>query len=187
MVAVLSAMGETTDELIRLAHEVSPTPAPARVRHARLDRRADLERALRDGDPRPRPRGRLVHRLAGRDRHRREPHEGEDRRGARAADPRRARGGQDRPRRRLPGRVDVDARRDDARPRRLRHDRRRARRRARRRRVRDLHRRRAASSPPIPRIVPNALKLDTVTLRGDARDVGLGREGDGAALDRGRA
>ena len=41
----LSAMGDTTDELIRLAHEVSPTPAPARVRHARLGRRADLERA----------------------------------------------------------------------------------------------------------------------------------------------
>ena len=83
--------------------------APARVRHARLDRRADLERALRDGDPRPRPRGGVVHRLAGGHRHRRQPHQGEDRRGARRADPRRARRGQDRARRRLPGRLDLDA------------------------------------------------------------------------------
>ena len=80
--------------------------APARVRHARLDRRAHLERALRDGDPRSRPRSGLVHRLAGRHRHRRHAHEGEDRRGARAADPRGARAGPDRPRRRVPGRVD---------------------------------------------------------------------------------
>ena len=31
VVAVLSAMGDTTDELLRLAHEVSPTPAPREV------------------------------------------------------------------------------------------------------------------------------------------------------------
>jgi len=31
VVAVLSAMGNTTDELLRLAHEVSPTPAPREV------------------------------------------------------------------------------------------------------------------------------------------------------------
>jgi aspartate kinase len=31
VVAVLSAMGETTDELLRLAHEVSPTPVPREV------------------------------------------------------------------------------------------------------------------------------------------------------------
>ncbi|MFL5971180.1 MAG: aspartate kinase, partial [Gaiellaceae bacterium] len=31
VVGVLSAMGDTTDELLRLAHEVSPTPAPREV------------------------------------------------------------------------------------------------------------------------------------------------------------
>jgi aspartate kinase len=31
VVAVLSAMGDTTDELLRLAHQVSPTPAPREV------------------------------------------------------------------------------------------------------------------------------------------------------------
>ena len=48
----------------------------------------------------------------------------------------------DRPRRRLPGRLERHPGRDHARPRRLRHDRGRARRGARRRRLRDLHRRR---------------------------------------------
>ena len=55
--------------------------------------------------------------------------------------------GQDRDRRRLPGRLDRP-RRDDARPRRLRHDRRRARGGARRRRLRDLHRRRRRLHAP---------------------------------------
>ena len=186
VVAVLSAMGDTTDELIRLAYEVSPRPQPARVRHAHLDRRADLERALRDGDPRPRPRGGLVHRVAGRHRHRRVAHQGEDRRGSRRADPRRAGGGQDRARRRLPGRVDRDARRDDARPRRLRHDRGRAGGRTRRRRLRDLHRRaRRVHGRSADRARRAEARLGD--LRGDARDVGLGREGDGSALDRGGA
>ena len=142
VVGVLSAMGDTTDELIRLAHEISPTPAAARVRHAHLGRRADLERALRDGRPRPRPRGDLAHRLAGRHRHRHRPRQGEDRGGARDADQRRARRGEDRARRRLPGRLGRLPRRDDARPRRLGPDGRGARGRARRRRLRDLHRRR---------------------------------------------
>src|SRR5918994_3637342 len=31
VVAVLSAMGDTTDDLVRLAHEISPTPAPREV------------------------------------------------------------------------------------------------------------------------------------------------------------
>ena len=55
--------------------------------------------------------------------------------------------GRDRARRRLPGRLDR-VRGDDARPRRLGHDRGRARRRARRRPLRDLHRRARASSRP---------------------------------------
>ncbi len=169
VVGVLSAMGDTTDELIRLAHEISPQPAPARVRHARLRRRAHLERALRDGDPRPRPRGRVAHRLAGRHRHRHGARQGEDRRGPRAAPERGARQGPHRARRRLPGRLDR-ARGDDARPRRLRRDRGRARVGA-RRRVRDLHRRRRRlhrRSAHRPRRAEAAADL----LRGDARDGG---------------
>ena len=54
VVAVLSAMGDSTDDLVRLAYEVSPQPEAARARHADLGRRADLLRACRDGDPRPR-------------------------------------------------------------------------------------------------------------------------------------
>ena len=69
---------------------------PARDGHAALDRRADLVRAVRDGDQRPRPRGAVADRLAGRDRHRhlahqgadprrpRRPHHGGARRGARS-------------------------------------------------------------------------------------------------------
>ena len=103
----------------------------------------------------------LAHRLAGRDRHRHDAHEGEDRRGPRAADPRGARRGQDRPRRRLPGRLHR-ARDHHARPRRLRHDRGRARRRARRRQLRDLHRRRGRlHGRPAHR--PGARKLPVVT------------------------
>ena len=74
-----------------------------------------------------------------------------------------ARGGQDRAGRRLPGRLDRRQRRDDARPRRLRHDRGRAGGRARRRGLRDLHRRRTASSRADPRIVPDARKLPVVS------------------------
>ena len=76
MVAVLSARGKTTDELVAMAYEVSAAPAPARDGHAALDRRAHLLRARRDGDQRPRPRGDLAHGLAGRHRHRHLAHEG---------------------------------------------------------------------------------------------------------------
>ena len=50
--------------------------------------------------------GGVVHRLAGRDRHRHRPRQGEDHRGPRRPHPRGARRGQGRDRRRLPGRVD---------------------------------------------------------------------------------
>jgi aspartate kinase len=40
VVAVLSARGKHTDELVALAHEVSDAAAPARDGHAALDRRA---------------------------------------------------------------------------------------------------------------------------------------------------
>ena len=185
VVGVLSAMGQTTDELIRLAHEVSPTPHPREYDMLVSTGETDLERALRDGDPRPRPRGRLVHRLAGRDRHRRHPHEGEDRRGARRAGSTRrspqdrivlvagfqgvststhdvttlGRGGSDTTAVALAAALGADAC--------------------------EIFTDVAGVFTADPRIVPDALKLDVGDLRGDARDVGVGREGDGAALDRG--
>ena len=152
VVGTVSAMGKTTDGLIDLAHQVSPDPERPRVRHAPLDGGADRVRARRDGDPRSRPGGRLVHRLAGRDHHGRRPHEGEDPRDPRRPGQGGARRGQDRARRRLPGLLARHDGRDDARPRRHRRDRRRARGRPRRRlrdllrRARRLHRRSRASS-----------------------------------------
>ena len=142
-------------------------------------------RSRRDGDPRPRPGGGLADRLAGRHPHRRRPHEGQDPRDQRRSGQGRARRGQDRARRRLPGLL---ARHDgdhDARPRRHGRDRRRARRRARRRlrdllgRARRLHRR---SSHRAER----AEAADGL-VRGDARDVRVRREGADAALGRARA
>ena len=83
VVAVLSARGKTTDELIAMAEEVSDGAGPARDGHAAVLGRAHLLRAVRDGDQRPRPPGDLADGLPGGDRHRRVPHQG--------ADPRRAR------------------------------------------------------------------------------------------------
>ena len=57
----------------------------ARDGHAALDRRADLVRAVRDGDQRPRPRGAVADRLAGGDRHRHLAHQGAHPRRARRA------------------------------------------------------------------------------------------------------
>ena len=105
VVAVLSARGKTTDDLVAAAYEISDAPARARDGHAALDRRADLLRALRDGDPRHGPRRDLADRLAGGDRHRLVAHQGADHRRARRPHPRRARRGPDRARRRLPGRL----------------------------------------------------------------------------------
>ena len=102
------------------------------------------------------------------------------------ADPRGARPGPHRARRRLPGRLHR-LRGDDARPRRLRHDRGRAGRRARRRRLRDLHRRRGRLlRRPADRRRARA-SCRAITLRGDARDGRHRREGDGAAVGRVRA
>ena len=67
--------------------------------------RADLLRAVRDGDPRPRPPRDLADRLPGGDRHRRVAHQGADPRRPRRAHPGGAGGGQHRARRRLPGRL----------------------------------------------------------------------------------
>ena len=65
--------------------------------------------------------------------------------------------------------VSTDDGRDDARPRRLRHDRGRARRRARRRRLRDLHRRRRRLHAPTRGSSRGARKLRRGLVRGDAR------------------
>ena len=103
-----------------------------------------------------------------------------------APDPRGARRGPDRARRRLPGRLDR-LRGDDARPRRLRHDRRRARRRARRGRLRDLHRRRGRLHAPTRASCRRRASSHAVTLRRDARDGRVGRQGAAATLGRVRA
>ena len=76
-------------------------------------------------------------------------------------------------------------RRDDARPRRLRHDRRRARGRARRARLRDLHRRRRRLHRR-PAARAGRTQARRAQLRGDARDGLVRRQRDGDALDRGR-
>ena len=142
-------------------------PGSARARHAADRRRAHLGRARLDGDQRPRPQRRLVHRLAGRDRDRHEPRQGAHRRDAARPRARGARRGPDRDRGRLPGRLDRQGR-DHARPRRLRHDRRRARGRARRRRLRDLHRRRRRVHGR-PAHLPERAQAVVRLVRGDAR------------------
>ncbi len=123
VVAVLSAMGKTTDDLIRLAYEVSSEPHP-REYDMLVSTGERISNALC---------AMAIHDLG---------HEAVSFTGSQAgivtdgshtkakilevrgrADPRRARRGQDRARRGLPGRLDLDQRRDDARPWRLRHDR----------------------------------------------------------------
>ena len=142
VVVVVSAMGKETDELIALANQVSTHPARPRDGHAAHRRRAEVAwrcSAWRSPTSASRPSS-FTGSQAG---------IVTDTDARQGQDPR----GQGRPaaRRRSPtGKVPVvagfqgvstDKRRDDARPRRLRHDRRRARRGVRRRRVRDLHRR----------------------------------------------
>ncbi len=142
VVGVLSAMGDTTDELIELAHQISDRPHPREydmlISVGERISNALCAMAIHDlgheaisltGSQA----GIVTDTVHGKakivDIRAQRIHEALDR-------------GEDRPRRRLPGRLDHDARRDDARPRRLRHDRGRARSGARRRDVRDLHRRR---------------------------------------------
>ena len=138
-----------------------PRPRPARARHAALDRRTDRVRARRHGRARPRPRGGLVHGLAGGDHHRRRLHEGQDPRDHARARPRARSTREDRPRRRLPGLLTRHDGRDDARPRRDGRDRGRPRGRA-RRLVRDLLRVLGVFTAD-PRIVPEARKLHSVS------------------------
>ncbi len=185
VVAVLSAMGATTDELISLAHQVSARP-DARELDMLIsvgERISCALAAMAIND--------LGHRavsltgLAGRDRHRHEARQGEDRRRPRAPHPRVARPRRDRPRRRLPGRLHRQ-RRDHARTRRLGHDGRCPRRRARRRALRDLHRRRGRlHRRPADR--PEREQAPCGQLRGDAGAGGVRREGAAAAVRRVRA
>ena len=143
VVVVVSAMGDTTDELLDLAQQVSPLPPGARARHAADRRRAHLDGAARDGDRRPRPRGPVVHRQPGRRDHRlRRTAAPGSSTSPRAGSSEALDDGRGRDRRRLPGRQPGHQGHHHAGPRRLRHHGRRARRRARRRRLRDLHRRR---------------------------------------------
>ena len=53
VVAVLSARGATTDQLVEMALRDLARAAPARDGHAAVDRRAHLVRAVRDGAQRP--------------------------------------------------------------------------------------------------------------------------------------
>ena len=62
---VVSAMGDTTDELIALAAQVSPNPHPRELDMLLTAGERISMALLCDGDQRPRPRGDLVHRLAG--------------------------------------------------------------------------------------------------------------------------
>ena len=187
VVAVLSARGKTTDACSTMAREVSDRPDPARDGHAALDRRARVRARSRDGDQRPRPRGDLADRLAGGHRHRHLAHQGADHRGARRPHPRRARGGQDRARRRLPGRLDRQPRRHHARaaaaptPPRWRWPRRSAPRSARSTPTSP------ACSAPTRGSCPRRAQAARRLLRGDARDGGLRRQGAAAALGRVRA
>ena len=142
VVVVVSAMGDTTDDLLDLAQQVCPVPPAARDRHAADGRRAHLQGAGRDGD---RFAGRAGPSFTGsqagvittrharqREDHRRHTGPGAGRAGR---GPRRAG-------RRLPGRQPGHQGRHHAGPRRLGHHRGRAGRGAERRRLRDLHRRR---------------------------------------------
>ena len=122
VVVVVSAMGDTTDDLLALAKQVSPNPdrreldmlltAGERISMALLS--MAIRELGGDADQ--------LHRQPVGHHHQRSPRRRAHHRGA--AVPRAGRAGarQDRRHRRLPGRV-VPARGDDARPRRQRHDR----------------------------------------------------------------
>ena len=180
VVAVLSARGKTTDELIAMAEEVSPIPDPRemdmllstgeRISCALcamaindLGQRAISLTGSQAGivTDTSHTKAKIIDVRADRIRE------------ALERGPHRARG-------RLSGRLDL-ARRHHAGPRRLRHHRRRARRRNRRRDLRDLHRRRrrvhgrSADRARRPQAGPGEL-------RGDARDGRLGGQGAPAAL-----
>ncbi|CAM5230624.1 hypothetical protein SANTM175S_10924 [Streptomyces antimycoticus] len=69
VVVVVSAMGDTTDELIDLAEQVSPMPRAEF--DMLLTAGADLHGLAGHGDQKPRSRGAVVHRQPGGSHHRR--------------------------------------------------------------------------------------------------------------------
>ena len=87
VVAVLSARGHTTDELIAAAEEVSAFPDPREMDMLLSTGERISLRALRDGDQRPGAPGDLADGLAGGDRDRHLAHEGPDPRRPRRPDP----------------------------------------------------------------------------------------------------
>ena len=141
VVVVVSAMGDTTDDLLDLAQQVCPAP-PARELDMLLTAGERISNALVAmaieslGAQRP-----VVHRLAGRRHHHRHPRQREDHRRHAGPAAGRARRRRHRAGRRLPGRQPGQQGRHHAGPRRLGHHGGRAGRGAERRRLRDLHRR----------------------------------------------
>ena len=178
VVVVVSAMGDTTDELLDLAQQVTPLPPAARAGHAADRGRADLAwpcwpwrsptSASRRASFTGSQAGVITDSAHGQ---------------ARIIDvtPGRIRAALDE------GAIAIVAGfqgvsaghqgHHDARPRRLRHHRRRARRRARRRRLRDLHRRRRRVHRRPAHRADAPRKIDRDHLRGDARDGGVRRQG----------
>ena len=185
VVVVVSAMGDTTDELLDLAEQVTPAAAGARARHAAHRGRADLDGPARHGDRQPR-RTRPARSPAARPAS--SPTPATARRGSstspRAASASALDAGAHRHRRRLPGRQPGHQGHHHARPRRLRHHRGRARRRPRRRRLRDLHRRRRRLHRRPAHRADAPASSTHITIRGDARDGGLRRQGPAPALRR---
>ena len=170
VVVVASAMGKSTDNLIALAAQVSETARRPGDGHAPHDRGACRRGAVDDGSPRPRRGRREFHREPGRDHHRHEPRQGQDRRRQGRSGARRARRRQGRRRRRVPGGEHREGGHDDG-PRRLRPHGDGPGQRPRRRRLRDLHRRdrgvlgRPAHRPAGPQVEPGELRRDA----GDGR------------------
>ena len=122
VVVVVSAMGDTTDDLLGMAKQVSAEPRSPRARHAADRGRAHLDGAAVDRHPRIGWRRHQLYRQPVRHHHQRSPCRRAHHRSAAVSRPGRARARQDRRRRGLPGRV-VPPRGDDARPRRQRYDR----------------------------------------------------------------
>ena len=89
VVVAVSAMGDTTDELVDLAQQVSPLPRRPRAGHAAHRGRADLDGAAGHGDRQPGPPGPVLHRQPGRGHHRLQPRQGPHHRHHARPDPRR--------------------------------------------------------------------------------------------------
>ena len=160
---VVSAMGDTTDELLDLAEQVSPLP-PGRELDMLLTAGERISMALLAmaianlGQTRP-----VVHRQPGRRHHRLRARPGQDHRHHARPDRAGARRGRHRDRRRLPGRLDGHQGHHHARPRRLRHHRRRARRRAATPRSARSTATSTASSPPTRGSSPMARRIPRVS------------------------